>query len=290
MMCRRNVGDRRSAWLAGVVAGVTVLVVGAVPAPAQAPPALPVISIDGPFAPFREAWVDCDGVRHVAHTWGGYATVERDDTGVVDPVPVDVGVSYSGSLADDLEAPASSHATPPQGTYSSLTLDAVSGALGTLTVTLEPGAGYVLGEPSSGSFTLTDDVHTIADCTAPLALMWGAADQRIAVGEQPGGLGVTLFGLDELRVVGALPPGLTLDEDALWAGTATTPGTYAFQVVHCPDTIETFGDLPRILCSGTADVRIVVEGPAGPATRPTGPTAPTAPAATPVSAAARLTG
>jgi hypothetical protein len=286
-MMRQGRGRPRS-LLAGVVAGAAVLFVGTVPAPAQAPPALPVITIEGPWAPFREAWVDCDGVRRVAHLSEGYAPVVRDDTGVVDPVPVEVGVSYTGDLADDLEDPVSSESVGPQGEYSSIGLDTVSGATGTLTVTLEPGAGYVLGEPSSGSFTLTDDVHTLADCTAPLALMWGAADQRIAVGEQPGELGVTLFGFDELRVVGTLPPGLTLDEDALWVGTATTPGTYAFQVVHCPDTIEMFPELPRLLCSGTADVQIVVEGPPG--STPPDPSTPSAPAATPVSAAARLTG
>ena len=281
--------DGRGALLVGVVVGVSALVLGAVPAPAQAPPALPVVSIGLAAPPFREAWVDCDGVRRVAHLSEGYATVERDDTGVVDPVPVEVGVSYSGDLADDLEDPVPSETVGPQGEYSTIRLDTVSGANGTLAVTLEPGAGYVVGEPSSDSFTLTDEVHTIADCTAPLALIWGAAVQRIGVGEQPGGLGVTLYGFDELRVVGALPPGLALDEDALWVGTATTPGTYDFQVVLCPDTIETFGELPRLLCSGTADVQIVVEGPAGPPAPP-GPSTPSAPAATPIAAVADLTG
>jgi hypothetical protein len=247
-----------------------------------------VITIDGPFAPFRDAWIDCDGVRHIAHTWGGYTTVERDDTGVTDPEPVEVGVGYSGSLADDLEAPVASHSTPPQGTYSSIQLDTVSGSLGTLTVTLEPGAGYVLGEPSSGSFTLTDEVETLMDCTAPLPLMWGAADQRIGVGEQPGGLGVTLYDdEDELRVRGTLPPGLIL-EDARWVGTATTPGPYAFQVILCHGMLGGIGDVPAVLCGGTADVRIVVEGPTGPG--PSTPPSPIAPAATPVVAAVQLTG
>lgn len=288
----RGRGTRRVVLVvAATVASVAVVVGAPLPAPAQA--ALPVITIDGPFAPFRDAWIDCDGVRHVAHTWGGYATIERDDTGVVDPAPVEVGVSYSGSLADDLEAPVSTHVRPPGGEYSSIQVDVITGSLGTLTVTLEPGDGYVLGEPFSGSFTLDDDVETLMDCTRPLPLMWGAADQRIEVGEQPGGLGVTLYDdQDELRVVGPLPPGLTL-EDALWVGTATTPGTYAFQVILCHDMLGGVGDVPAVLCSGTADVRIVVEGPPGsgpPGGPGTGSPGPTAPAATPVRAAAALTG
>ncbi len=267
---------------------VAATLVGVAPAPAQAPPALPVITMDGPFAPFREVWVDCDGVSHVAHMNLGYAPLDRDDTGVVDPVPVDVGVSYSGDLADDLIDPVASESVGPAGEYSDIDLDTARGVNGTLTVTLEPGAGYVLGDPASGSFTLPDEIHTFADCTAPLPLMWGAADQRIGVGEQPGGLGITLFGeLDELRVEGALPPGLTLDDDALWAGTATTPGTYDFQVVYCANTVITYGELPQVLCTGTADVRIVVEGSAG---RPPTSSIPSATAATPVVAAARLTG
>jgi hypothetical protein len=255
------------------------------PAPAQAP-TLPVITLEGPYAPHRSNWIDCDGVQHDDVLMAAYAEVVRDDAGVVDPAPVDVAVGYSGDLADDLEDPEAVHATPPADEYSGITLDLPARAFGTLTVTLEPGADYVLGDPSSGSVTLVDDIPTIADCTAPLALMWGAADQRIAVGEQPGGLGVTLYDdLDELRVEGALPPGLSL-VDGLWQGTATTPGTYTSRVTHCVAALPGFGTMPPVACIGRADVRIVVEGPAGAAPASPGTAAP----ATPVDATARFTG
>ncbi len=271
---------------ATVVAVALAVVVGiGAPAPAQAP-TLPVVTLDGPFAPHRSNWIDCDGVQHDDTLMNGYAEVVRDDTGVVDPEPVDVAVSYSGDLADDLDAPETVHPTPPADAYSSVSLLLPPRAFGTITVTLEPGPGYVLGDPSSGSVTLIDDIPTLADCTAPLALMWGAADQRIGVGEQPGGLGVTLYDdLDELRVEGQLPPGLSL-VDGLWQGTATTPGTYAFRVTHCVAALPGFGTMPPVACIGRADVRIVVEGPAGAA--PAGPG--TAAPATPVDAAARFTG
>lgn len=274
--------------LAGLVAGVTVLAVGAVPAPAQAPPALPVVSLGTVAAPHREMWVDCQGASHVAHLSQGYAEVIRDDTGVVDPAPVDVAVSYSGDLAPALHDPAASTSVGPAGEYSSIGLDTARGVDGTLTVTLAPGPGYAVGDPSSGSFTLdSTGLYVRADCTDPLPLMWGAARQTIGVGERPGGLGITVGEGGEVRIQGTLPPGLSLDDDALWVGTATTPGTYSFEITYCVDTLITYGDLPQVLCLGTSEVQIAVERAAG-SSGPTPP--PAATPATPVSAAARLTG
>jgi hypothetical protein len=277
--------------LAGVVVVTIVAAVAGAPspAPAQAPPVLPVITLGQPYAPFRTAWVDCDGVRHIAHTWGGYVEVDRDDTGVVDPVPVAVGVGYSGDLADDLIDPASSDSVAPEGQHSSIQLTVGSGALGTLTVALEPGPGYTLGDPSSGSFTLTDDLEPTSDCTAPLALGSGTADQVIGPGDRPADLDVTspLVLEEHLVVLGALPPGLALDGDGVWSGAATAAGRYAFRVARCSPELPGQVDLPAELCSASASVQILVEADDLPDdVAPSGPAAP----ATPVRTDARFTG
>lgn len=80
-------------------------------------------------------------------------------------------------------------------------------------------------------------------------------------------------------VVGTLPPGLTYVDDE-WGGTATTAGTYAFDVRLCFDQGDFEGsELPAVICFGTVDVVIEVEADAV-----------TPPPATPVRTDARFTG
>ncbi|HEX7133568.1 MAG TPA: hypothetical protein VF228_13415 [Iamia sp.] len=262
---------------AGALA-IAVVVAGA-PAPAQAPDP-PSVSLGVPVAPRLAAYVTCDGVRHVATVVDGFVVVSRDSDG---PATIEVGVSFSGDLADDLIDPVSSISAAAEARYSAIPFVLPADAVGSLTVALEPGADHELGDPSSGTVEVTGEAETVEDCTIPLELDPGTADQTISPGQQPADLGVHPGDEQGLRVAGALPPGLTLDR-GVWSGTATTPGTYAFQVQLCEASLVVDqGDLPNTLCIGSADVRIVVSGGATPPPPP-------ATAATPVAAAARLTG
>jgi len=276
----RGMRGRAARAALGVVGLAAAAVAVAAPAPAQAPDP-PSVSMGVPVAPLRQAYVTCDGVRHVANVNDGFVVVSRDSDG---PATVEVGVSFSGDLADDLIDPVSSISAAAEARYSAIPFVLPSDAVGGLTITMEPGADYELGDPSSGSVEVTAEAETVADCTTPLELDPGTADQTIAPGQQPADLGVEPGDEQGVVVGGTLPPGLTLDRGS-WAGTATTPGSYAFQVQLCETSLVVDqGDLPNTLCIASADVRIVVQGPAGP------PGPPTAPAATPVAAAAQLTG
>jgi hypothetical protein len=76
-------------------------------------------------------------------------------------------------------------------------------------------------------------------------------------------------------VVGDLPPGLTYEDD-VWGGAATTPGLYAFDIRVCFDqgafTIDagrkggarrpTPRAFPDVICVGSVDVQVLVEGAA----------------------------
>lgn len=269
--------------LVAVTAALAAIVVGGVPAPAQAPPALPVISMGTPYGPTRLAAVDCDGVRHVINFYEGAAVLNRDDVGPTDPADVEVGVSFSGELADDVIDPPSSITVPSDDRYTAVTFVLPPEALGGITVTLEPGPGYTLGVPSSGSVEVTEQAsHTLADCTEPLDLPAGVADQTIPVGGRPADLpppeGELVY-----DVVGPVPPGLTF-EQGRWSGAATTPGTSVLGVGHClTRQIPEQSSLPGILCFSSADVRITVRAPSA-------PSSPSARPATPITTAAAFTG
>jgi hypothetical protein len=276
--------------LVGLAPLVAVVLVGSGPAPAQAAD-LPVISsIGGPFIIDTVAYVDCEGVEHLGDSTHGFMVLDRVDPSSSALEPVEVGVSYSGDLADDLvEAPASVTVSPADNVPTvGFVLPPRTG--GSLTITLEPGPGYELGDQISGTATVGTDVRVLADCTDLLDLPPEVVDQSIAVGEKPVDLPLPIdtifFGYE---IIGDPPPGLDLDHSYRWQGAATTPGTYALTVRLC-DLVGRPG-LPQDahICDGTAQVRIVVEGQGG--TGPgNDPTSPVARPATPVAAAATLTG
>lgn len=121
------------------------------------------------------------------------------------------------------------------------------------------------------------------------------AGQAIVIVDEDGGeVDPDLVGLFSTPVVGTLPPGLTYVDD-VWTGTATTAGTYPFQVRLCID-YASIGDDPdgedafvltavvlaealgTDVCLGRAAAEIVVVADT------------VTPAATPVNTAARFTG
>lgn len=275
--------------MAGVVTLVVVLVGGG-PAPAQAPPALPVISVvDLALVLDATAYVDCDGVEHLAVLPAGVVFLEREDPPTSAEETVEVGIAYAGDLADDLVG-APTSLTIEAGAYlPSVRFDLPVEASGSLTISLTPGTGYELGSTSSVAATVDAATVVPFDCTAPLDLPPGHTDQVIGVGGTPADLPEPPV-LDAYRyeIVGDRPPGLTFDGlNGRWSGAATTPGTYVLDV----RSYQAWG-FPGIdpsvrLYLASAEVTIVVEGAAGPADRP--PTG-VAPPATPVPAAARFTG
>src|SRR5690606_13411144 len=136
---------------------------------------------------------------------------------------------------------------------------------GDLTVTAEPGPGYVLGDEPSLTVTVVAAVDVVVDCTLDLGADGDFADdQTIRVRQRPEPLGLlgrgdgvrvsagsvghpagppehSVFGdvtgpIEGLRAVvaGDLPPGLTYAVDE-FGGAATAPGEYRFDVRICLD-------------------------------------------------------
>lgn len=271
---------RRRLLLVAVAVATSAVATTAAPTPAQAPD-LPVVTIGVPVAPQVASYVDCEGEVQVEVVVDGFAVINRDDIGATDPAPVDVGLSYSGDLADDLVDPQTSVQATSDARYDALTFHVPPAMAGTLTITLEPGPGYTVGDPGSGTVEIDGTAAEVADCGDPLGLPASVTDQTIAVGERPADLGDPGEEMGYV-VVGSLPPGLTLDRGR-WAGAATTPGTTTFEVRHCGVVLLPPASFDEPVCDGSADVRIVVE--AAPS-----PSSPTAPPATAVTAAAALTG
>lgn len=300
-MMRQGRGRLRS-LLAGVVVVGSVLFVGTVPAPAQA--ADPELNLWDSFPPSVFAYTDCDGVVHRQDDLEGLARFALDEAPAT---TLTVPVTYSGSLADDLVDPPTEVTFTPTSVYGDLAVTFGAVIEGSLIVTPQPGTGYVLG-PALPLTMLVEDPLTVTDCADDLGSPPDGADrQTITVGERPDPLGFVQLGdgsgdpadrdgYSTPVSAGAIPPGLAYTTD-VWSGAATAPGTYAFDVHLCQvgsqylpfgdgPSVPAVLDLPDPICFGTVDVTIVVEGPGGPAEPPPG----VAPAATPVSAAARLTG
>ena len=266
------------------------------PGAAQAPDPV-VVELNGFTSPSTSLYEDCDGAEHTL-LQDGALLVQRDGP-LTDAVTV--GLTFAGSRAGSLVDPPDSIVIPAGDSVATATL--VFGApvgAGTLSVTVEPGAGYDLGATTTQSSTVPEPAVT-TDCSYDVPVDDGAADQTIEVGEQPDPLAIYGFPVFyegpqprdlvlpnainwDTPVVGALPPGLTFTEDT-WAGAATAPGTYRFAVRLCalPVLFNAQADVP--LCIGEVDVAITVGAAAG-STPPPG----SSPPATPVSAAARFTG
>jgi hypothetical protein len=331
-------GARRSrAWVVSGIVATAVVVGGAGPAPGQVP------DLDGPevvyvdaFGPSVYGYEDCDGVVHTEEDSLGFVFVELDYEVEAD---VAVGITFSGSLADDLVDPPTAVDVAAGDAWSEVAFELDELEAGDLTVTVEPGVGYTTSADDTYTMEITDEVEIVVSCKEDLGTPPGDTDrQTIEVGERPDPIGffddeeesgdgsgegessttVTSTepveqaadgfgrlqaavraapdGYDTPVANGSLPPGLTYEDD-VWAGAATTPGTYAFDIRVCLDESTFRLDagreggarrpvpraFPSVICFGYVDVEVLVE-----AADPPPPAA--APAARPVTAPARFAG
>ena len=169
----------------------------------------------------------------------------------------------------------------------------------TVVVSIVDGPDYAVGTPGSATLTIERSVVNV-ECGPPTFTSAPVnTRQDIAVGDGMAALEVEPFPGTEPHVVlddGALPPGITLDWDGTFAGTASGPGTYMATVTACTPTL-----LPpeqRTLCDST-ELSILV-GQLGETPRPqsTGPqplrtlprTGPPAPGLTAVALVALVAG
>ena len=326
-----------------------VLAVGlAGPAGGQDPPATDLVTIEDGFGVAGFTSRDCDGEEV---TEPGFAEVLLRRRGALEGEAT-VGVTYAGDEADNLVDPPTEVVFADGQEYGFVDALLREPRPGTLTVTLSDGPGATVLEPVSIDVEVIG-AEVGQDCLAPLTVP-GEAAQAIEVGEQPegffpvrrldgfpfpcygievgyadggGGFGVCVESASadeaaplirdvfDMPVVGALPPGLSYADD-VWAGAATTPGTYPFQVRFCQDpsafrrdarlhVVDATGsvdgraraalvgragaraDEADRFCLGTADVEVTVRAATDEA--PAGVTGP-ARAAQPISTAALFTG
>jgi hypothetical protein len=154
-----------------------------------------------------------------------------------------VDVTYGGSLGAGVDYPA----LPDP-----VTIDAGSGFAispvratrgGTVTISIEPGAGYTATAPLTVEATITES-RIAASCAAPDEQV-----QTIEVGQTPVALPVndTYGGAladATLGIVGDVPPGLSFAADGTWTGRATTVGTFTFTARYCLGTDTCVVEIP----------------------------------------------
>lgn len=221
-MAKRTIDRRTAAVAAAVAAGAALLpsAVGASPT-GTAPPAVVVSALPGSVVTIPQ----CDG-EVVVQESAGVLKVERpgDSAGTIL-----VDVTYSGSLVpgtdyealpDPVEIPAGQEAT---------FLEVKATTPGWLNISVEPGAGYVVGRPSSatsnivdsgGDFGCQDEVYEV--------ILLGTAPTPLPIYDEFG------FGVGDSTLVmsGDVPPGLTYGIDGSWSGVATELGPYEFTACY----------------------------------------------------------
>lgn len=264
---RRSRSRRRGRTVAVAVA-LAALVAGpgtAEAAPAQAAP--PTVSLDWSNGVVREE-VDCKGVPRDTPIEDLQFFVDRTgDTSA----PLEVSLAFSGSLAPS--SGLSSPVTIPAGA-DSVALPAISAADGDLSVTVQPSADYVIGDPGQGTAT-TSRVVVDLDCGA------GAEgnEQTVTLGSTPKPFDVELAAWFPpphwpRSVEGDIPPGTEFALDGTWTGVTTQLGTFRFREYFCD-----FDGWCRYRANFT--VHVVPAGTVAPAP---------APPAAPVAAAPSFTG
>ncbi|HEX7133567.1 MAG TPA: hypothetical protein VF228_13410 [Iamia sp.] len=309
---------RNRAWFVSGIVATAVVVGGAGPAPGQVP------DLDGPevvyvdaFGPSIYAYEDCDGVLHTEEDPLGFVFLELDYEVEAD---VAVGITFTGSLADDLVDPPTAVDVAAGEAWGEVEFELDELETGDLTVTVEPGVGYTTSADDTYTMEITDEVEIVVSCKEDLGTPPNDTDrQTIDVGERPDPIGFfedeeedsgDSSGFAQLQAAvraapagystpvanGSLPPGLTYEDD-VWAGAATTPGLYSFDIRVCLDQSTFRVDagreggarrptpraFPNVICFGYVDVQVLVE-----AVTPPPPAA--APAAQPVTAPARFAG
>lgn len=222
----RGARRRRSVAVAVVVA-LAALAGGpgrAAAAPAQAPP--PTVILDWSNGVVREE-VDCKGALRDTPVEDLQFFVDRTgDTSA----PLEVSLTFSGSLASS--SGLSSPVTIPAGS-DSVALPALGAPEGELSVTVQPSADYVIGDPGQGTAT-TSRVVVDLDCGA------GAEgnEQTVTLGSTPKPFDVELAAWFPpphwaRSVDGDIPPGTEFAVDGTWTGETTQLGTFRFREYFC---------------------------------------------------------
>ena len=218
---------RAKRWTIGAAA---LLVAGiAVPAiadarPQGAPaPGVTASAINGTAVTFP----DCDGSEHVEPSNAQF-TVSR---GTAFSGTIEIDVTYGGTLVPGTDyAPLPDPVVIPAG-ETEVVLPIDTTATGSVTLTLEAGTGYVVGDPATATSNLgaSDAAH---HCL-PLQ------QETISVGDQLPPFDV-LDALDvfpsyfkgfTLFIEGTLPTGITFDNG--FTGVAEVPGTYDYTMTWC---------------------------------------------------------
>ena len=224
-----------------------LLTIDATGVAAQDPPTVTTAALDGSII----TSAGCDGDATVRSNPGMLVVRRSGDTSG----PLDVAVSYGGTLTpgdddDALPNPVTIAAGSDSTFFSIQPLRP-----GTVSLTVEGGAGYALGSPS----TATVDVVPIAfdtDCPE-------GETRTIGLGETPAPIDIYgRFGgaLADTTVLieGDVPPGLTMLSDGSWQGAATELGTFRFTAKYC------LGDQ----CALELPITIVVEAAGPPPAEP----------------------
>lgn len=213
----------RGAVAAAIALGWAALApTGATAAPAgAAPPALVASALPGSVSVIPQ----CDGEAIVQRS-GGLLKIERPNN---TSGTLMVNVTYSGSLVgtDDL-GPLPDPVEIPVGETSAI-IPVEASAPGDVTVTIDAGDGYSIGEPASATSDIADSGGAFG-CQAEVV-------ETIDVGTSPAALPIyDQFGFgvgdSSLQIDGELPPGLTYNIDGSWTGAATTLGTYEFTACY----------------------------------------------------------
>lgn len=175
---------RNRAWfVSGIVATVAV-VAFAGPAPAQVDPLGPEVAYVEAYGPGVYGYEDCEGVVHTEDQLEGYLFVELDDQVELDTT---VTVSYGGTLADDLATAPTEITIPADDTWGEVEFALTSLQDGDLTITVEPGIGYVADADDTTTLVVSDEVIEAGSCDDDLDWIVepGRERQTIDVGEKP---------------------------------------------------------------------------------------------------------
>jgi hypothetical protein len=232
----------------------------------------PEVTYVDAFGPAIYGYEDCTDVVHVEEQLFGGVYIELDDEVGAD---VSVAISFSGSLADDLVDPPTEIPVAEDEAWGEATFEVDHLETGDLTVTIEPGLGYVADPDDTYTVEVTEEIELIASCHDDLGTPPGGTDrQTIDVGERPVPIGFfedveeepggepTSTQVPEtttsdpvevsadfarLRALRVAPDGYdtpvangTLPPgltyvDDEWSGAATTAGTYGFDIRVCFD-------------------------------------------------------
>jgi hypothetical protein len=269
-----------------VVAAVLVAWAGITPGPAGAasqgapPPDVIAEALNG----IVSYLTPCEGDAQVA-PGTGMLKVERpgNTSGTIS-----VDVTYGGTLVPgtDYEPLPDPIEIPAGQSQNIVSFRATSG--GTVTLTVEPGEGYEVGDPATATSTIgVSDIDAICPEEETLTVTVGGQPAAIPIYDRYGGA----FGDTILEIDGDLPPGLRYTNDGGWDGAATAVGTYRFVAKYTLGDFA-FLELPLKIVVVPHDTGSTTTTTRRPTTSSTAPPAgrPAARPATPVKARADFAG